>query len=176
MRLLCFIRTKISKSLCGPSLKMNNSRTITLKVNFYFNYVGNSGSKRICSPQILNLSSLSVFSRANSNHPQPWRERLLNKVKVLKIGQGEGARGFLIHASGKEGTKEAEMANNHRKEKPAKLEEESRQRDAGGKHLGSRKLGVRSSEVGEGNFCVAQAGEQRAHMRLFGHLSRREQE
>lgn len=38
------------------------------------------------------------------------------------------------------GTKEAEMENNLRKEKSAKLEKESRQRDAGGKHLGSREV------------------------------------
>lgn len=75
------------------------------------------------------------------------------------------------------GTKEAEMANNLKKEKPAKLEEESRQRDAGGKSILARgKLGVRSSiEVGEGNFCVAQAGEQGARRRLFGPLSRLDQ-
>ena len=45
-----------------------------------------------------------------------------------------------------------------------------------GSILARGKLSVRSSvEVGEGNVCVAQAGEQRAHMRLFGHLSRRDQ-
>ena len=45
-----------------------------------------------------------------------------------------------------------------------------------GSTLARGKLGVRSSvEVGEGNFCVAPAGEPRAHMRLFGPLSRRDQ-
>lgn len=59
-------------------------------------------------------------------------------LKVDKERWGEGRVSDSCFR--KRGTKEAEMANNLRKEKPAKLEEESRQRDAGGKHLGSREV------------------------------------